>query len=229
VSDTPAQVPAGRFDTPAELGEALTDAALEAGTARGTLAARSADGTVEADLVYEFDVDGVGIAAEASVAGPLSVDLGVVASAGAVYLRVPPIYQLFTSAPWVRVPRETDGDLGRQVDALLEALAAEVPGTSLLDIDRRASDADLRFLGDATLATIPVERYQVRTSIDGVEVTRTYWVDDEDLLRRLDTTADDPTQPEPALSSGTYREWGTPVVVEAPDPAEVADLPDGFF
>ena len=229
VSADPTQAPVGRFETPSELGEALTDAALAAGTARGTLAARSVDGTVQAELAYEFDTDAVGIAAEASVVGPVTVDVGVVQSGDEVYLRVPPIYQLFTSAPWVRVPRGTDTELGQQVDALLEALAAEVPGTSLLDLDRRASDVDLQFLGDDTVATIPVERYEVSATVDDVVVTRTYWVDDDDLLRRLDTPADDPAAPEPALSTATYTEWGVPVIIDAPDPADVADLPDGFF
>lgn len=226
---TPTVAAVGRFETPGELGATLSDASVAAGSARGTLAARSVDGTVDATLVYEYDVDGVGIAAEASVAGPVSADLGVVLSGGTVYLRVPPLYQLFTSAPWVRVPRGADSDLGQQVDGLLEALSGEVPGASLVDLDQRASDVELRFLGDDVVGTVPVERYEVSATVDDVEVRRTYWIDDDDLLRRLDTTADDPAEAEPAVSSATYDDWGVPVLVQAPDPDDVTDFPDGFL
>lgn len=228
-SPTPAEASTGRFATTAGLGLALREAALEAGTARGTIEASSVDGTVDADLAYVFSDNDVRIAGEASVSGPISADLGIVLADGTVYIRVPPLYRLFTSAAWVQVPQDSSSDLGREIDGLVEAFAAEVPGASLLDLESGLVDADLRFVGDDEVAGIPVERYEVSASVDGVDVTRTYWIDADDLLRRLDSTANEPAVARPAVSTSTYDDWAAPIRVEVPDAADVADFPEGLF
>jgi hypothetical protein len=230
-SSTPSASPtlqgAGRFADPVELGTALQDAALTAGSAQGDLVASSADGRVDGGLAYEFATDDVAISAEVSVSGPISADLGVVLADGTVYLRVPTLYQLFTSAPWVRAPTGAGSDLSDQVDGLVEALAAEVPGTSLVDLDDPSST--LTFLGSDSIDGVAVELYEARATVDGVEIERTYWVDDDDLLRRLDSIARDPAQSIPATSRHTYTDWGEPVSVEVPDPADVTDFPEGLL
>lgn len=207
----------------------MREAALDAGSARGTVAASSVDGTVDAQVALELTADEVRLAGEASVSGPISADLGVVLVDDVVYLRVPPLFQFFTSAPWVRLPQDGSGELAEQTEGLVDAFAAEVPGDSLLDPDGGYDDADVRFLGGDTVNGTAVERYEVSASISGVDVSRTYWVDADDLLLRLDSTADDPAEPQPAVSTTIYDEWGVPVLVEAPDPAEVGEFPEGFF
>lgn len=225
----PTEQAGGRFDTPADLGAALRDAALEAGSASGTVAARSPGASLDADVEYDFSDPDVRLAAQASVAGAVSADVAVVLSDGEVYVEVPALYRLFTSASWAVVPRDASSEVGQQVDELVEALAAELPGTSLLDIDDRADDVEMRFLGDDTLDGQPVERYEVTATIDDVEVSRTYWLGADDLLQRLDSTADDPAAAEPSVSVATYDDWGVPVIVQTPDPADVTTLPEGFF
>ena len=88
---------------------------------------------------------------------------------------------------------------------------------------------ELQFLGDDTLDGTPVQRYQVSAEVDGTDVTRTYWVDSDDLLRRLDSTADDHSVAEPSASVAIYDEWGVAVQVEAPDETDVIDVPEGLF
>jgi hypothetical protein len=226
-SPSSSELGAGRFTDPAELGTVLQDAALSAGSAQGDLIASSVDGRVDGTLAYEFAADDVRIAAEVSVSGPISADLGVVLADGTVYLRVPTLYQFFTSAPWVRVPTGAGSDLSDQVDSLVEALAAEVPGTSLVELDDGSST--VTFLGSDTIDGVEVELYAVSATVDGVDIERTYWVDAENLLRRLDSVAREPGEDTPATSRHTYTDWGEPVSVVVPDPAEVADFPEGLL
>ena len=223
---SPTATGSGRFGDPAELGTALRQAALEAGGARGDLVASSVDGRVDGTVVYEFADDDVEISAEVAVAGPISADLGVVLADGVVYVRVPALYQLFTSAPWVRLPAAAGSDLSEQVDGLVEALAAEVPGAWLLDVDDTAT---MTFRGTDTVDGVEVEVYDVGAAVDATAVVRTYWVDADDLVRRLDSVARDPAQDTPATSRHTYTDWGEAVSVQAPDPAQVADLPEGLL
>lgn len=225
-SPSPTATGLGRFSDPAELGTALRDAALAAGSARGDLVAGSADGRVEGPVSYEFAADDVRISAEVTVDGPISADLGVVLAERTAYLRVPALYQLFTSAPWVRLPVGAGGELSGQVDRLLEALSAEVPGAWLVELGEAAT---LTFRGTDTVGGVAVEVYDVGASVDGQAVVRTYRVDADDLLRRLDSVAGDPAFGVPSTSRLTYTGWGEPVVVAVPDPSEVTDVPEGLL
>lgn len=179
--------------------------------------------------MYEFAEADLRMAAEASVTAAVATDLGLVLADGVVYLRVPPLFQLFTATEWIGVEQGADSEESRLVDDLLEAFAAEVPGQSLLELDGRADDVALRYLGESELDGADVERYEVSATDDGVAVTRTYWLGEDDLLRRLDSTAKDPAELDPAVSVHTYDRWGEPVAIEPPEPDQVGDFPEGFL
>ncbi len=181
------------------------------------------------DVAYEFKEAGLRMAAEASVTAAISTQLGLVLADDTVYLQVPPLFRLFAGAEWVRVDLSADSEERTLVDDLLESLAAEVPGQTLLELDGRADDVALRYLGEGEAQGSSVERYEVRATVDGVDVTRTYWVGDDDLLRRLDSSAKDPAELDPAVSVHTYDQWGEPVSIEPPPPEEVGEFPEGLL
>lgn len=222
---SPAPSDAGRFATAADLGAALDAAARAAGTARGTVEAATPDAAVSGAVRYEF-ADQVRLAAEVRLSGPVDANLDVVLDGNQpgddVYLKVPPLLALLLPAPWVRVPLGADTETSRLADDLVEALAAEVPGQWLLGLD---DTTELTYRGTSTVDAVAVEGYQVVGDLDGQPVTRTYWVDDESLLRRLDTrgAADSGT------SRHTFSDWGVPVVIEVPAESDVADAPRALF
>lgn len=223
---TPTTLSSGRFASVEDLGVAVSAAAREAGSARGTIEASSADGSVSGQVAYVFD-DGVEVAAEVTVTGPVNADLGVVLSDDVVYLRVPALYRLFVSAPWVRLPSDQDDEVGNEVDGLVESLAAEVPGEWLVELDDPS--AELSYLGTADVDGVELERYLVTAVVDGDDVARTYWVGEDDLLRQLDSVAAPNGAADEAVSQHTYSDWGDPITVVVPEPADVADLPAGLL
>jgi len=219
---SPTPVASGRFASADDLGVAISAAARDAGSARGTIEASSPDGSVSGQVAYAFD-DDVEVAAEVRVSGPINADLGVVLSDDVVYLRVPGVYRFFVSAPWVRVPTDQDGD----VESLVESLAAEVPGEWLTELDD--PDDELSYLGAEDVDGVELEGYRIATVVDGEDVARTYWIGEDDLLRRLESMASTPGAAGESVSQHTYFDWGEPVVVSVPDPADVADLPAGLL
>ena len=223
--ETSAGADEGRFSTAQELGEAVRDAALDAGSARGTVEARSADGLVSGAVVYQFG-DDVLLAGEVSVSEPVSAELGVVKTADATYLRLPSLAQVFVGSEWVRVRADDTSDLAVQTAALADALGADVPGTSLLADDRR--DATVVYLGDQRLDGAQVEQYLVEWDDGTVTTTEEYLIDSDDLLLRLDSAQQGPAGAV-AESRRTYSDWGQPVVVQEPPAEAVGELPDGFF
>jgi hypothetical protein len=204
----------------------VRDAALDAGSARGVVEARSAEGLLSGVLVYEFAADDVLLAGDVSVSEPVSAELGVVRSADATYLRLPPVAQVFTGSEWVRVGAEDESELGAQAAALSDALGAGVPGASLLLDDRR--DATVSYLGGQRLDGADVERYLLEWDDGTATTTEEYWIDSDDLLLRLDSVQQGPAGVV-AESRRTYSEWGEPVVVQEPPAEDVGELPDGFF
>jgi hypothetical protein len=221
---TPTQSVAGRFSTAQELGEAVREAALEAGSARGTVDSRSADGLLSGEVVYQFD-DDVQLAGEVSVSEPVSADLGVVRTADDTYLRLPALAQVFIGSEWVRVSAEDTADLAVQIAALTDALGADIPGASLLLEDRR--DATVTYLGEQRLDGAEVEQYAVEWDDGTVTTTEQYWIDSDDLLLRLESAQQGPAG-DVAEARRTYADWGEPVVVAEPPAEDVGDLPDGF-
>jgi hypothetical protein len=207
-----------------ELGEAVRDAVLDAGSARGTVEARSADGLVSGVVVYRFGTD-VLLAGEVSVSEPVSAELGVVRTADATYVRLPALAQVFVGSEWVRVSADDTSDLALQTAALTDVLGADVPGTPLLRDDRR--DATVVYAGDELLDGAEVERYLVEWDDGTVTTTEEYWIDSDDLPLRLDSAQQGPAGAV-AESRRTYTDWGEPVVVAEPPAEDVGDLPDGF-
>lgn len=219
-----APVEAGRFTEPGQLGSALVAAARAAGTARGSVDAVGDQGSVRGEVAYDFSAD-VRLSAQVSVSGPIDADLAVVMDGtepgDVVYIEVPALFRLFVAQPWVRVVRGDGSDAGGVADDLTDALAAEVPGEWLLGLDDRAG---LTYAGTATVSGTVVEKFEAEGILRGDEVRRTYWVDEDDLLHRLDTVVDGS-----GTSTNTYGGWGEPVTVVVPDPSDVADLPAGLF
>jgi hypothetical protein len=244
------QAAVGRFADAEELAVAMQDAAREAGTARSQIDARGADGSVRGALEYQYGAD-LRVRGALDVSGSVSLEAALVLADSTLYLEVPPIYRLFSGAAWVRVPTDGDAsaDLGGgtggesasssdegaagQLDALLETLAAGVPGQALLDLaDASAVErgqVDLVALGARTVDGRELEGYSAQAEVDGSVVTLVHWIDEDDLLYRLDQNVDDPLTLEPATSVATFDDWGTPVVIEPPDPSDVTDLPDGLL
>ena len=243
------QAAVGRFADADALAVAMNEAAREAGTARSQIDARSPDGSVRGALEYQYG-DDLRVRGALDVSGPVSLEVALVLADSTLYLEVPPIYRLFSGAAWVRVPADdastdlgggTGGDpasssddaAADQLDALLETLAAGVPGQALLDLsDGRASDGGelvLAALGTRTVDGRALEGYSAQAEVDGSVVTLVHWIDEDDLLYRLDQSVDDPLTLEPATSVATFDDWGTPVVIEPPDPSDVTDLPDGLL
>ena len=221
----PPESVAGRFSSAQELGEAVRDAALDAGSARGTVDARSADGLVSGALVYQFGAD-VKLAGEVSVSEPVSADLGVVWTADVTYLRLPALAQVFVGSEWVRVSADDTSDIAVQIADLADVLGADVPGTSLLMDDRR--DATVTYVGEQRLDGAAVEQYLIEWDDGTVTTTEQYWIDSGDLLLRLDSAQRGPAG-DVAESQRTYTDWGEPVVVQEPPAEDVGDLPEGFF
>jgi hypothetical protein len=222
---TSQQTAQGRFSTAQQLGEAVRDAALDAGSARGAVEARNSDGLFSGVVAYEFDADGVLLAGEVSVSEPVSAELGVVRTADATYLRVPPVAAVFTGSEWVRLRPDDDSDLAGQIVALTEALGADLPGTSLLLDDRRG--ATVTYLGEQSLDGADVERYRVEWDDGAVTTTEEYWIDPDDHVLRVDSVQQGPVGVT-AESRRTYTDWGEPVVVQEPPAADVGELPGGF-
>lgn len=227
-ADEPAPQPpeTTRFADPTDLGEALYEAALEAGTASGTVDATSDQADVSAEVQYRFD-DDVSLAGVASVSSSLDLDSNVVLADGVIYLSVPLLYRLFVPADWVRVPVEGNDELGQQAREIVQSLSVQVPGEWLLGLDE--TDAALVPLGADTVAGTQVQRYQVTADQGAGEITRTYWVDGNDLLRRLDSTMGVPGAGSQVTSTHTFDDWGLPVTINVPDPDQVTDLPEGLL
>ena len=221
----PPESVAGRFSSAQELGEAVRDAALDAGSARGTVDARSADGLASGALVYQFGAD-VKLAGEVSVSEPVSADLGVVWTADVTYLRLPSLAQVFVGSEWVRVSADDTSDIAVQIADLADVLGADVPGTSLLMDDRR--DATVTYVGEQRLDGAAVEQYLIEWDDGTVTTTEQYWIDSDDLLLRLDSAQRGPAG-DVAESQRTYTDWGESVVVQEPPAEDVGDLPEGFF
>jgi hypothetical protein len=244
------QAVVGRFTDTDHLAEAMLAAASDAGTARSEIDARSADGSVRGALLYQYG-DDLRVRGALDVSGPVSLEVALVLADSTLYLEVPPIYRLFSGAAWVRVPAgdeesaDLDGaiaddpapsdDAGAvdQLDALLETLAAGVPGQALLELSDAGSpggsDVELVALGTRTVDGRALEGYSAQADVDGSTVTLVHWIDENDLLYRLDQSVDDPLTLEPATSVATFDDWGTAVVIEPPDPSDVTDLPDGLL
>lgn len=215
----------GRFSTAQQLGEAVGAAALDAGSARGTVEARSADGVISGVVEYELSADGVLLAGEVTVSEPVSADLGVVRTADATYLRLPPLAAVVTGSEWVRVPADDDSDVAVQIAALTSELGGDVPGVSLLLDDR--GRAAVSYLGDERLDGADVERYQVEWDDGTVTTTEEYWLDADDLVLRVDSAQQGPAGVI-AESRRTYTDWGEQVVVQAPPAEDIGELPDSF-
>lgn len=240
----------GRFADADDLAEAMLAAARDAGTARSEIDARSADGSVRGALLYQYG-DDLRVAGALDVSGPVSLEVALVLADSTLYLEVPPIYRLFSGAAWVRVPAgdDTPADLdgaiaddpaasddagaADQIDSLLETLVAGVPGQALLELVDAGlsdgSDVELVALGTRTVEGRALEGYSARAEVDGSTVTLVHWIDEDDLLYRLDQSVDNPLALEPSTSAATFDDWGTPVVIQPPDPSDVTDLPDDLL
>jgi hypothetical protein len=216
----------GRFSTAQQLGEAVRDAALDAGSARGVVEARNSDGLFSGVAAYEFRADGVLLAGEVSVSEPVSAELGLVLSPDATYVRVPPAAAVFTGSQWLRVRADDSSGLAGQITALTAALGADLPGTSLLLGERR--DATVSYRGEERLAGEDVERYLAEWDDGAVTTTEEYWIDPDDRVLRVDSLQRGPVGVT-AEGRRTYTDWGEPVAVEAPPAEQVGELPDGFF
>lgn len=220
----PTTVESGRFTQPEHLGSALGAAARAAGTARGTVDAAGEQGSVRGEVAYEF-ADEVRLSARVTVTGPIATDLAVVMDGtdpgDAVYLEVPALFRLFVAQPWVRVVQGDGSDSAGLADDLADALVAEVPGDWLADLQ---AGTELSYGGTDVLDGVEVEKYEAGGTLNGESVRRTYWVDEDNLVRRLDTATTSS-----GISTHTYRGWGEPVVISVPDASVVTDLPPGLF
>jgi hypothetical protein len=212
-TDQPASTPAptvqGRFAAAPDLGAALQEAALAAGTATGRIDVRGPDGTARGTADYRFGPQGTDLSAQAAVTGRFDAEVAVVLLDDMLYVEVPRAFRFLVATPWVRLPAGTAGD-----DALgpLAAQAA-VPGAELV---QAGSDAQLTYLGERETAAGPAEVYRV----EQVREVGTYWVGEDDLLARVERLGADGS-----TSTATYRDWGSAVSIQAPPPEEVGDLP----
>lgn len=229
-TDTPASQ--ARFATAADLGAAIREAALAAGTAAGTIEADSPDGSVRGEALYDFGDDGetLQVEAEVSVSAPIEstvlVVLDGVRPGDLAYIRLPAPFSLFSPTPWISVPLGAGTDLSTLVDDLAAALADGVPGDWLLGLDPAPQ---LTPLGQRTLDGVTVERFRVSGPVEAAtgprEVTRTYWIDEDDRLLRVDTEVSGAS----TASTQTYRDWGRAVSVTVPDPDEVSPASAGLL
>lgn len=230
----PEKAVVGRFTDVDDLAAALRDAARDAGGARSDVEARSGAGSVRGSLLYDYRTDDVRVSGELEVSAAISMDLGLVLADSTLYLQVPSVYRLLSGAAWVRVPAGSeraavdDARAPGQVDALLETLISGVPGQALLDLEN-AHDVELVALGTQTLDGRALEGYSVEAIVDGSQVTLVHWIDEHDLLYRLDQTVDDPATLDPATSTRTFDDWGVAAAVAPPDGSQVIDLPDGLL
>jgi hypothetical protein len=206
---TPSPTLQGRFATASDLGAALQEAALAAGTATGRVDVRGPDGTARGTAAYRFDSQGTDLTARAAVTGRFDAEVALVLLDDVLYVRVPQAYRFLVSTPWVQTPADTTGA------EVLGPLAAQatVPGGDLV---QAGNDAALTYLGERETASGPAEVYRVE---QGRQVS-TYWVGEDDLLGRVERLSPDGT-----TGTATYRDWGADVSIEAPPADEVGDLP----
>ncbi|MFC4944054.1 hypothetical protein [Pseudonocardia sp. GCM10023141] len=228
-----------------ELVAAVTDRQRADGTARLSL-----DGTLSGASTLTFTGAGemrvvagaVSVRFTQTVTQPGSPpqETGFVVLPGATYLRLPPAAGESHATPWVRVdPQGTDTEsrqlrseaaavtdsadpmrsLSRYVDATLVSDAADdttdgvptVRYTIVVDLARAArAEPD------------PAVRAQLEQQVRGglLRVTSTLWVDSSFRPVRSEVHQDVPGIGVLAIT-GSYRDWGRPVEIEAPPVAQV--------
>lgn len=165
------------------------------------------------------------------VAGATTMNLVLIGTS--VYVQSPSL----PTKKWIKISAGASDPLSRALAPTLESISSNASIEAMLDSYKglpvtRAGASSLDgvpvteyvFALDAAALTAGIPealRAQAGTQFDGATGTTSMWVDDEGLVRKVLGTV--------KLTSGTtqttlrYTDWGAPVTIDAPQPADVVD------
>ncbi len=221
----------------AELSTRITAAAKAKGTARLT-SESSGPASTRSTGVQRFGRSGLEFSVTTSAGGRT---VKMIFVGGAAYMNVGEKYQ---GKSWLRIsPRGTDPlskalaplltQLGTSLDVgsqVANAKGSTITGTTRTDLDGKAvtkySVVQSPEAFQAQLdkfATTPEMRAQLRKQFKGASTETQLWVGDDDLPARYETRVVGGSAPE-TTTTVSYSDWGKPVTISAPRPADVVDL-----